>query len=372
MNILVFSWRDPKHPFAGGAEQVMHEHMKGWAAAGHKVVLFSSRIKDYKPREEILDGITIRRHGCQMLGVQIAAFFWYLFGSHPKFDLVVDQFHGIPFFTPFYVRTKKLAVLQEVAREVWFLNHLPNPLNLIVGTLGYCLEPFIFLFYRYIPFMVGSESAQKSLVELGIPKKNITIVPHGVVLNLPSPLPSKNKTKTIIFLGALSKDKGIEDALKAFSFLKKKGKYNFWVVGKGGISYMENLEKLVKNLKLWGKVKFWGFVDEKRKFELLRRAHVLVNPSIREGWGLVNIEANAVGTPVVAYKSPGLIDSVKDGVSGVICKSNSPEEITKEVIDLLSDADKYKRLSAGAISWSKKFSWAKSKKQSLMLCESVY
>jgi len=34
MNILVFSWRDPKHPTAGGAEQVMHEHMKGWIAAG--------------------------------------------------------------------------------------------------------------------------------------------------------------------------------------------------------------------------------------------------------------------------------------------------------------------------------------------------
>jgi len=42
MNILVFSWRDPKHPLAGGAEQVMHEHMKGWVGAGHKVTLFTS------------------------------------------------------------------------------------------------------------------------------------------------------------------------------------------------------------------------------------------------------------------------------------------------------------------------------------------
>ena len=56
MNILVFSWRDPKHPLAGGAEQSMHEHMKGWMQAGHKVTLFSSK-NNNSSKEEILDAI---------------------------------------------------------------------------------------------------------------------------------------------------------------------------------------------------------------------------------------------------------------------------------------------------------------------------
>ena len=53
MRILVFSWRDPKHPLAGGAEQVMHEHMKGWIEAGHKVTLFSSKLDVLKNEKSL-------------------------------------------------------------------------------------------------------------------------------------------------------------------------------------------------------------------------------------------------------------------------------------------------------------------------------
>ena len=134
MRILVFSWRDPKHPLAGGAEQVMHEHMKGWVKAGHEVTLFSSRFKNL-PEEETIDGINIIRQGYQYIGVQITGFIYFL-KNRSKFDLVIDQFHGLPFFTPLYIRIPKLAVIQETAGKVWFLNHLPWPLNWLVGING--------------------------------------------------------------------------------------------------------------------------------------------------------------------------------------------------------------------------------------------
>src|SRR5258708_30926270 len=77
--------------------------------------------------------------------------------------------------------------------------------------------------------------------------------------------------------------------------------------------------KLIKNTALkFGFSKdltYFGFVTQQKKFELLARAHILINPSLLEGWGLVNIEANAIETPVVAYNSPWLLDSVNDGVS---------------------------------------------------------
>src|SRR5579859_2057278 len=127
MNILVFSWRDPKHPTAGGAEQIMHEHMKGWIAGGHNVTLFSSRIVGI-PSREMIDGVHIVRGGVQYFGVQLKGFFYYLKNSK-NFDLVVDQFHGLPFFTPFYVNKPKLAVIQEVAGKVWLKNEFPFPFN---------------------------------------------------------------------------------------------------------------------------------------------------------------------------------------------------------------------------------------------------
>lgn len=365
MNILVFSWRDPKHPLAGGAEQVMHEHMKGWVKAGHKVTLFSSRVMGL-PNKETFDGIEIIRKGDQYLGVKIAAFLFWLKNKN-KYDFIVDQFHGIPFFTPLYINKPKLAVLQEVAKRVWLLNELPVPFNWIIGLLGYLFEPVIFLFYKKVPFMVGSDSAKKDLIKIGIDSSKITIVPHGVIVRKPDPFPKKEKIKTVMFLGALAKDKGVEDALKAFSILAKKGNYQFWVVGRGSPEYKDYLKSICGRLGIVNKVKFLGFVDQEKKFELLARAHVLINPSIREGWGLVNIEANAMSTPVVAYKSPGLIDSVKDGLSGIICKSNTPDFLAKEAMNLINNGNLYRKLQQGAINWSKNFSWEKSRKPSLDL-----
>jgi len=369
MNILVFSWRGPKHPNAGGAEQVMHEHMKGWVKAGHMVTLFSSRFTGCRKYEKS-GNMEIFHEGDQYIGVKINAFKFWL-KNHEKFDLVVDQFHGIPFFTPLYIRKPKLAVLQEVAREVWFLNGFPFPLNYIIGIIGFLGEPFIFLFYKKVPFMVGSESAREDLVKIGIPKENITIVPHGVIVNKPKNIPYKEKKKTIMFLGVLTKDKGIEDAIKCFSLLNKKGDYQFWVVGKGSKKCVEKLVDLCKKLKVDNKTKFWGYVDQKKKFELLSKSRVLINPSIREGWGLVNIEANSVGTPVVAYKSAGLVDSVKDRESGIIIKSNTPEKMAKEVNKLVSDKKEYEKLVKGAKDWSKQFSWVKSRMKSKKLIDTM-
>lgn len=369
MRILVFSWRDPRHPTAGGAEQVMHEHMKGWVAGGHDVTLFASRVKGL-PSEETIDGVGIIRRGIQYFGVQIAGFFYYLKNSG-NFDLVVDQFHGLPFFTPLYVHKPILAVIQEVAREVWLKNELPFPLNFICGWIGYIGEPFIFIFYRKIFFMTGSASAKKSLMKVGISEKRIEVVEHGVIVKRPIPFPKKEKVKTIMFLGAISKDKGIEDALKTFAILNSKGNFRFWIVGKSSEFYKKLIVDTASSLGFSKNLTYFGFVSDKKKFELLARSHVMINPSLLEGFGLVNIEANVVGTPVVAYTSAGLTDSVKNGVSGILCKRNIPEELAKEVFELLEDDKKYRKLQKGAINWSKSFSWDRSKKKSLGLIKKL-
>jgi glycosyltransferase involved in cell wall biosynthesis len=133
--------------------------------------------------------------------------------------------------------------------------------------------------------------------------------------------------------------------------------------------YNREIKQKVKKLGLEGKVKFWGFVTQIKKFELLARAHVLVNPSVREGWGLVNIEANTMGTPVVAYNSPGLIDSVKDGESGLICDQNLAENMAQLVKRLVNDKKLYLQLAEGAKQWASQFNWEKSRKQSLEIIE---
>lgn len=370
MNILILSWRDIKHPLAGGAEQVMHEHAKGWIEAGHKVTHFSSKMKGL-PAGEVIDGVKIIRKGYQYWGVQIEAFFHYLL-NRKNYDFLVDEFHGIPFFTPLYSKKPKLVVIQETARKVWFLNPLPWPLNWTVGVIGYVGEPLLFLPYRRTIFMTGSESAKLDVSRFGVPIGNIKVVPHGVITYIPNPMPKKETRPTIVYLGVISKDKGIEDALKAFEIIDKKRKLNFWVIGRPETKgYASWIEKKVKNMGLDGGIKFWGFVSSREKFELLAKSHILINPSKREGWGLVNIEANAMGVPVVAYNSLGLIDSVKDQVSGIICKENTPLALAENILYVLNNGKIYSKLVRSSIKWSKQFSWKKSKAKSLSLINSI-
>ena len=117
-------------------------------------------------------------------------------------------------------------------------------------------------------------------------------------------------------------------------------------------------------------VKFWGYVTDRKKFELLSRAHILISPSIREGWGLTVIEAAAVGTPTVAYNVPGLKDSIRNGETGILCKQH-PENLAKKTLDLLLNEKKYIKICHNAKQWSKKFSWEKSGGISLKLLEKI-
>lgn len=372
MNILFFSWRGPGHPYVGGAEQSTLAHAKGWITAGHSVTLFTSYYPGGK-KEERLMGLRIIRRGQQVFGVHIEALKWYLFERKESYDLVIDEFHGIPFFTPLYVRIKKLAFIHEVTKEVWKLNPWTKPFNLIPYLMGNLLEPLVFKFlYSHIPFMTVSESTKKDLIEWGINPSNITVIHNGVTIHALKKIPQKEERKTLIYLGAISKDKGIEDALRVFSFINNtEHDWQFWVVGKSDPRYLKKLKFLSEKLRIDKKITFWGFVDEEKKFELLSRAHIAINTSIREGWGLVNIEANSMGLPVLAYDVSGSRDSIIDGRTGFLSALGDHKDLAANALRLTHNKNIYQTIQRQAILWSKNFSWKKSSKQSLNLLKKL-
>lgn len=364
MNILILSWRGPGHPKAGGAELVTLEHAKAWVKNKHQVILFTSLYSGAKSFE-VIDRVSVMRRGSE-IGVRLAVLLWYFLGKHPKFDLVIDEFHGIPFFTPLFIRAKKMAFIHEVAKEVWFLNYIwPK------AILGYLLEPWIIkLLYKHVPFMTVSDSTKTDLINWGVPEKNISVVPNGVTVEHLRSKPKKEKKITVIYLGSLSTDKGIEDAIASFAKLTRRNpSWQYWVVGKGSDVYTKYLRKScdqagVKNIT------FFGFVDEKRKFELLARAHILINPSVREGWGLTVIEAAAMGVPTVGYDVPGLRDSIVNNRTGLLTEINS-DALANNIEKLVKDKKRYKYFSNNCLVWSKRFTWKKSTNKSLLLIKRI-
>jgi glycosyltransferase involved in cell wall biosynthesis len=105
-------------------------------------------------------------------------------------------------------------------------------------------------------------------------------------------------------------------------------------------------------------VKFFGGLSNEHRRRLLARAWVLVNPSVREGFGLNVLEANALGTPCVAYEVAGLRDSIIDERTGLLVKENgNVEKLAEAMIKVLRDEALRKTLSENALQHCKSLSW---------------
>src|SRR3989344_1315840 len=357
MNILILNWRDIKNPESGGAEILTHEIAKGLVKMGHQVTLMSSFFKNAH-EEEVLDGVKIIREGHTNFrflfsSVHFRAFKYYLKNKN-GIDLVVDEIHGMPFFTPLYVGKKSVVLICEVASDLWIKMFGP-----FLGFFGMLLEKFYFRFiYKNTSFMTISNSTKMELLKEGINSRNITILPIGVTIPRKIIKKKKEKNPTLIFAGRLLKSKGIEDAIFSLKILSEDlPKLKLWIIGRGNEEYLQELKNLVKKEKLEKKIIFWGFVSNSKKFELMARAWILIFPSIKEGWGLTVPEAASQGTPTIAYDVCGLRDVVVEGVNGFKVEKNNTSELARKILELIRNKSLYKKLQISSKKSSLIYNW---------------
>lgn len=351
MKILILNWRDIKNPGAGGAEILTHEMARVWVRWGHEVSQISAKFPKSRDKE-IIDGITVIRLG-DWWSVHILAAIYYFKNLRGKIDIIIDEVHGIPFFAQIYEPRKTILFACEVADRLFF-HVFPAPL----AHLGIILERIYFNIYKNIPALAISPSTAKDLIARGFKKKNVTVLPMG--LSIPKGLRKlkKEKVPTIIYLSRINKQKGIEDAIEAFRIINKSIlNSKLWVVGTGSPEYVEKIKDMAKNYGLSRAVKFFGFVEEKEKFELLSRSHVMIFPSIHEGWGIVIAEAGVVGTPSAVYNVAGVKDVVKNGERGIVTMKNHPELLANAIIRYLKNDKLYKGLITKIKSFEMEVGW---------------
>ncbi len=330
----------------GGAEVFTYEVAKRLAASGHNITLFTSSFSGSKS-EETVEGIKVVRAGGRFTVYRQAKKFYQKRFCNEGFDVVIDEINTRPFFANRFVERGEqvFALIHQLAREYWFYE-TPFPINYV----GYhYLENKWLRRYRDLPTITVSKSTQKDLADLDF--NHVWVIPEGLNFQPLSRLPPKNPKPTVVFSGRLRYAKRPDHVIKAFKFVKAHIPHaQLWIIGDGG--FRPKLERMAGT-----DVTFFGHVDSLKRRDLIEQSWVLVNPSVREGWGLNVIEANALGCPCVAYNAPGLRDSIVDNVTGLLARSDDIGDLSKKIVRLLSDTAKREELSEAALKYSNQFSW---------------
>jgi len=342
MRILWFNWRDIKHPEAGGAEVLTHEVMRRLVQRGHKMTLFCPRVSGV-PHEEQIDGINVIRCGGKYTVYSRGRSFFKK--NKESYDLIVDEVNPRPFLNPKILNGKPALVLfHQMIREEWFYE-LPFPLNYFCNLY----ENKWLIPYRDTLTLTVSQSSRRDLEAIGF--KYVKVIPMGISREPLSEITEKENDPTLVFIGRLKRHKLPDHAIKAFIILKNyMPSAKLWVIGDGYM--LKDLEK--SNYK---DIKFFGHVQNEVKYDLLSKAHAVLIPSVREGWGLIVTESNAMGTPVIAYDVNGLRDSVQDGRNGILLRDKNPESLAKSAVKLFADKEKLRSLTINALEYSRQFNW---------------
>jgi len=367
VKILAVNWRDIRDPLGGGAEIHLHEILKRAVAAGHEVDLVVSGRPGSTARE-IIDGITIHRHGHWVVANFVLP--WVVRGllRRTDYDLLIEDINKIPFYTPLYAGdVPVLAMVPHLFGATVF-----REANPVLAAYVWAAEQPLAWLYKDVDFEVISPSTRDDLVARGLSADRVRSIYCGIDharLTLDDP-PPRDDPPLVVTWSRLRRYKSLDVAVRAFARIRAEiPGARMMIMGRGPDE--KRLRAEVVRRGLVGAVEFAGFLDESALAGVLHRARVFLNPSPKEGWGLTVIEANACGLPVVASDRPGLRDSVRDGETGRLVPYGDDKAMADAALELLCDPDRWSAYSDAARAWAATFDWDRCASESLDLFAAV-
>ncbi len=297
------------------------------------------------------------RRGGGTLSVYVHALVWLL-RHRRSVDAVVDCQNGIPFFSPLVTRpTVPVVCLIFHVHQDQFASYFRWP----VAGIGRWLEgPVSRIVYGRRAIAVISPSTRAGVRNRLNLRGAMHVVPCGAE---PCTGHGQGETVTrateprIVCVGRLVAHKRMHLLIQATpEVLVTHPDLKVAIVGSG--AQLEILRAEAEELGLAGTIEFHGQVSNDRREQLLREAWLTVNPSAGEGWGLSVIEANACGVPAVAFRVPGLQDSIVSGRTGWLVNPHTAlGPVIGEAINTLRNPHEAEEWSRRVRSWAARFSW---------------
>jgi len=228
-----------------------------------------------------------------------------------------------------------------------------------------------------------SQFTKRELVAImGVDPQRITLIPNGVEQTrfFPGDTATARRRlglencRVVLSVGRLVERKGFDRIIDAMAqVVPIYPDVQCVIAGTGPL--LKALEMLVREWRLERNVRFLGAVSDDDLRDLYSLAEVFVLPNRQmsdgdtEGFGLVFLEANACGTPVVAGDAGGAIDAVQNGVNGLNVDGRDASQIAQAILRLLEDRALHAALKAGGMRAAAAASWAIRTDQFLGLCD---
>lgn len=317
-------WETTPPPLYGGTERVVSNLTEGLVKKGHEITLFATG--DSKTGARL---ISVTEEALYRRGISWGNELYPLMHAYSAFKMR-NQFDLIHIHLSMPTDFIALAFAELVNIPTVITIHFRLPDKTEIKSDRYkAMEEFINLNY------VSISNFQRTNKKLHY----IATVYNGIDFSLYKFNP--NGGDNLGWIGRFSPDKGAREAIKTASELRVK----LILAGKIEIGDKENQkyfeDEIKPRIKDLSHYKYIGEINDREKSVFFGGLRCLLNPvTWREPFGLVVVEANACGTPVVAFDNGAMREIIEDGVNGYVVKAGDINMMAKRVKEIYNMSDK--------------------------------
>lgn len=353
-------------------------------------------LEKYKIEEDIIKPLSFRRNKLkktiQVLNVIFnpRVFFYYLKYCLYKKKINLKMLNALYQFKHF---KKNLVHI-----------HFNNAINPIIdlSKIGYINPKCIVTFHGYDAFLnlpkdfekkyltfydkhvkavtVNSNYLKHVVIKLGVNPNLISVIPIGINAKLfnasKKKLQKKRKLK-LITVGRLIQLKGHKYAIQAIKKLKELD-YNVEYIIIGDGENLHNIKELIKEYRLEQVIILKGKLPQNMIIKSLKSSDIFIMPSTfddiskrREAFGLVSLEAQAMGLPIIGFYSGGFPETLINGKTGFLVDDRNVVGLVDKIIYLIKHPEQFEKMSENAIIHAKNFDFEYTMQKYLDLYEKL-